>query len=115
MPDVKTFIPDLFLQRAFSSGGEYAWSRDDALAAIAIAERQGLSVSRVDIWLPSSDGAPIIPTPLVYDWDSEACMRHPGSPRSASDFVRTFEWDPLDVNFLNREPHFNFTLDEQQI
>jgi len=114
MSSFVSFIPSSILRRAFAFGGEYAWSRDDALKVISIAEREGLAILGVDIWVPASSGGPIIPTPFVYDWDSTAWTRNPNVPRAAADFIRTFEWDPADAAFLNREPYFNLTVDDHR-
>ena len=113
MTDFTSFIPSSLMRRAFVCGDEFAWSRADALEVIAITEREGFSVLGVDIWIPSPSG-PIIPTPFVYDWSSSNWKRYPHVPKSAANFVRSFEWDPTDVNFLNREPYFNLTVDNER-
>jgi len=108
------FVPSLLLRRAFAYGGEYAWTRADALETIAIAEHQGFSVLGVDVWVPSALGAPIIPAPILYCWSSQGWIRYPHVPRSPADFIRTFEWDPSDAAFLSCEPYFNLTIDDQR-
>ncbi len=113
MTDFTSFIPKSLMDRAFVCAGEYAWPRADALEVIAITEREGFSVLGVDIWIPSP-GGPIIPTPFVYDWSWSDWKRYPHVPKSAANFVRAFEWDPKDVNFLNREPYFNLTVDDDR-
>ncbi len=113
MADFTSFIPNSLMERAFVWGDEFAWSRADALEVIAITEREGFSVLGVDIWIPSPRG-PIIPTPFVYDWSSNDWKRYPHVPKSAANFVRSFEWESTDANFLNRDPYFNLTVDDER-
>jgi hypothetical protein len=99
------------MERAYASQREFAWSRADAVDVIAAVERSGLTVLGVEIWIPSPDG-PIRPTPFVYDWGSDDWKRYAPVPKSAAEYVRSFEWDPADVGFKNREPYFNLTVDD---
>lgn len=109
MSNIATLLPASLLTRAFACGGEFAWSRSDALDVISLAERAGYVVLGVDIWTPSPRG-PIIPTPFVYDWSSDDRKKSPHAAKSASEFVQAFEWDVADEDFKNREPYFNLTI-----
>ena len=102
-------LPASLLGRAFAFHGELAWPRVDAIEVITIVERERFVVLGVDIWIPSPRG-PIIPTPFVYDWSSDDGKPYPHVPKSAKEFVQTFEWDPDDVDFKNQQPYFNLTV-----
>jgi hypothetical protein len=111
MADFTSVLPEGLLGRAFKAGnGELAWSRDDAIDAITIIEREGFNVLGVDIWIPTSRG-PLIPTPFVYDWSSDDWSKNAKSSKTATEFVRNFEWDDSDKNFKEREPYFNLTAE----
>ena len=62
--------------------------------------------------MPSPEG-PIIPARYVYVWSLARSRRHAGEVRTALDYVRGFEWDHNDTGFLENEPFFNLTIDEE--
>jgi|SRR5271166_613797 len=100
-------LPKPLLETAFKCGNEFAWSRADALEVIKWAEEHNHAVIGAEVWVPSDEG-PIVPARYVYVWSPEM---FPGDAKSASDYVRNFEWDPNDTGFLESEPFFNLTLD----
>lgn len=62
------------------------------------------------IWV-KSQGRPLIPTPIVYDWRAPAGMRGPESAERARAFVAEFAWDADDTASGGHEPWFNITID----
>ena len=100
--------PDL-LKRAFRARNEVAWGRKDAIEAITLLQKAGMTVLGVDVWIPSSRG-PIVSSDFVYDWSPPGDDSVPGWPNSPQDFVRTFAWDPTDRNCKDHEPFFNLTV-----
>jgi hypothetical protein len=105
-------IPADLRATAYESGPECAWNRGDALRVADVLSENGYVVLGVDIWLPTVPG-PTILTPFVYDWFLEWAQRaNPPSteyPKTAKDFIRTFEWDPADNSHQGMQPYFNFT------
>lgn len=63
----------------------------------------------VDVWLPTTPG-PTIPTPYVYDWNLSSDRVTPEYPRTAVDFIQTFEWSEDDTSHRGLEPYFNLTV-----
>jgi hypothetical protein len=100
-------LPEDLRENAYKSASELAWNRSDALRVVELLSDNGYVMGKVDIWLATRPG-PTIPTPFVYDWNSERVKR-PSSryPKSAGEFIRTFEWDPADKSHGGREPYFN--------
>jgi hypothetical protein len=90
--DWDKLVPDDIRAAAYRSNCECAWNREDALRVIDVLSENGYLVLGVDIWLPTDPG-PTIPTPFVYDWSLRAEAPSKEHPKTAKDFVRTFEWD----------------------
>jgi hypothetical protein len=99
-------LPKNLREAAYESESEYAWNRADALQVIDILSNHGYVVLGVDVWLPTEPG-PTIPTPFVYDWSLRADLPRQGYPKSANEFVHTFEWDEADKSHNGMEPYFN--------
>jgi hypothetical protein len=99
-------IPSDLRAAAYESNSECAWNRSDALRIIDILSENGYVVLSVDIWLPTDPG-PTIPTPFVYDWTLCADAPSREYPKTAKDFIRTFEWDPADNSHQGMQPYFN--------
>lgn len=104
-------LPAGLLTRAFRAGNEFAWARSDAIDAIDQLEKAGMTILGVDVWSPSPRG-PIVSPRFVYDWMAGARNTVPGWPRSAEEFVRTFNWDPGDAVCKGLEPYFNLTVED---
>jgi hypothetical protein len=98
-------IPPEVRSRAYQSGLEFAWQRDDAIRVVEVLKSRFLVIG-VDIWLPTVPG-PTIPTPFIYDWDLE---REKRSPIGAAEFIRNFQWAEEDVDHQGLEPYFNLTV-----
>lgn len=106
-------IPPDLLKRAYKSRNELAWARPDAIEAIDQLEKAGLTILGVDVWSPSPRG-PIVSPHFVYDWMAGARNTVPGWPRSAQEFVRTFDWDPDDTVCKGLELYFNLAVKDQR-
>lgn len=102
-------LPSDLLDRAFTAGNEFAWSRADAIKTIDLLQNKGKDVIGADVWIPSLHG-PIISERFVYDWSAPGEDSVPNWPHSALEFVRTFQWDPEDVECKGHEPFFNLTV-----
>lgn len=102
-------LPSALLKRAFRAGNELAWARADAIEAINLLQSKGEDVIGVDVWIPSPRG-PIVSGRFVYDWSGLGGDSVQNWPRSPIEFVRTFEWDPEDVECKGHEPSFNLTV-----
>jgi hypothetical protein len=99
-------LPESLRKSAYTAAHERAWRRQDALKVVDILSTNGYVVLGVDIWL-ATDPGPTIPTPFVYDWSLESALQSGKCPKSAAEFIRTFEWDSADVSHEGREPYFN--------
>jgi hypothetical protein len=99
-------IPADLRANAYESNSECAWNRGHALRVIDILTENGYVLLGVDIWLPSDSG-PTIPTPFVYDWTLRADAPSREYPKTAKEFIRTFEWDPADNSHQGTQPYFN--------
>jgi hypothetical protein len=99
-------VPEELLNSAYRTNLELAWPRQDAINIIDILENNKYTILGVDVWL-ATDPGPTIPTPFVYDWNFDLPRIAPGYRSSASDFVRTFEWDPTDKSHAGLPPYFN--------
>ena len=114
MDDLDIFsaaLPPALLGRAYRATHEFAWTRADALEAIGWLERAGVIILGVDVWIPRPGRGPIVSGLFVYDWSSERSERDRHDwPRTAAEFVRTFEWDPTDPRRAC-EPWFNLCVD----
>jgi hypothetical protein len=102
---LEQLLPRDLCDAAYRSGSERAWNRADALRVLQILKDNDYIVLGVDIWIPTVPG-PRIPIPFVYDWDIER------AERSASEFVRAFEWDAADVSHSGKEPYFNILAEK---
>lgn len=112
--DWQMLLPEALRATAYESkGGEYAWNSEDALRVCDILLRNGYTILGIDIWLPTDPG-PTIPTPFVYDWALRADAPTREYPKTAKDFIRTFEWDPADNSHRGMAPYFNFTAIHHQ-
>src|SRR5258708_37377041 len=108
-------LPTELQKRAYVHGDEAAWSRDDALEVIRVLSTLGNVVLGVEVWLRTG-GAPRIPSPYIYQWDS-ADLNGGDHKQSAVDintaalsYVEGFQWDSRDVSALTQEPYFNLTV-----
>jgi hypothetical protein len=101
-------LPKELLGRAYRSANELAWNRADAVDAIDCLEKAGFSLLGVEVWLPTSPG----PTMTGRYWDAED-SGVPGRPPTAMDFVKSFKWGEHDKMLRDREPFFNFTVDDR--
>jgi hypothetical protein len=104
--DWDKLIPDDLRSAAYRSNCECAWNREDALRVIDVLSQNGCVVLGVDVWLPTDPG-PTIPTPFVYDWSLRPEAPSKEYPKTAKDFVRTFEWEPSDDGHKGMKPYFN--------
>jgi hypothetical protein len=104
--DWHKLIPDDLRAAAYESNSECAWNRGDVLRVIDVLSENGYVVLGVDIWLPTDLG-PTIPTPFVYDWTLRADALSTEYPKTAKDFIRTFEWDSADNSHQGMQPYFN--------
>jgi hypothetical protein len=82
------------------------------LRLVKWANAHNLAVIGAEVWVPSPKG-PIIPARYVYVWSLGRSRRHASEAKTALDYVRVFEWDPNDRGFLESEPFFNLTIDEE--
>lgn len=111
-------IPDELKQRAyFSSGGEAAWSSEDAQAIIDLASESSIGILGLEVWLPTVPG-PTIPAPFIYTLSiapfANESRQHfvERSIQAAREYVKTFVWDAADQSHHGHVPYFNFTFDE---
>lgn len=96
-------LPQPLKDSAYKTSNEFAWAQEDALAVVAILERNDYVIIGVDIWLPTTPG----PSPMyVYDWAKPGCGFDRGIS-SATEFISTFKWDPEDVARAKDMPYFN--------
>ena len=106
-------LPATLRDKAYLSGVEAAWSRDDAIAIIEWAQGRGLDVLGIEVWLATNPG-PTLPGPYVWE-PSAGRGGQPGRVAAAAeqavDFIRTFQWHVDDVASHGREPYFNLTFD----
>jgi len=102
----ENLLPDDLREAAYKAGSESAWSKRNALRVVEILSADGYVILGVDIWLATKPG-PTIPTPFVYDWSLRADLPSQEYPKSAAEFIQTFEWDPTDTSHNGREPYFN--------
>jgi hypothetical protein len=65
------------------------------------------------MWVPSG-GHPTVSPHFVYDWSASQHDALPEWPKSAQEFVRTFEWDPNDSHCRNHEPYFNLAVSDDE-
>jgi hypothetical protein len=105
--DWENLLPENLREAAYEAGSEYAWNRENALEVIKVISSHGYVILRVEIWLPTKPG-PTIPTPFVYFWRLRTDTPHQKHPKSANEFVGTFEWDEADTSHKGMEPYFNF-------
>ena len=101
-------LPKALIEVAYVSSGEFAWSRNDALSVLAELQKHKYVILGVDVWIPTNPG-PTIPTPYVYDWDSEGGATRNDRERTARNFILNFEWSPDDRSHFGLEPYFNIT------
>lgn len=95
-------LPIDLRMRAFRHGEEIGWTKDDALAVISLIETHGLSIEWVDSWIVGATGI----TDLGNDWVAAAADEKPTYPKTASDFVDTFPWQPWAPNYAGKRIHF---------
>lgn len=106
-------LPQKLQQSAYLHGPEAAWSKDDAIKVIQALSRLGTSVIGIDVWL-MSEGAPRIPTPYIYQWDSgqptTSDWTKSDSNAAAIAYIRDFQWDSRDASVQTQLPCFNLTV-----
>jgi hypothetical protein len=108
-------LPPELQTRAYIHGDEAAWSREDALEVIHVLSTLGKVVLGVEVWLRTG-GAPRIPSPHIYQWDSGHlnATDHEQSAvdinAAGLDYVKGFQWDSRDVGALTQQPYFNLTV-----
>ncbi len=95
--------PEL-LQRAYKTGSELAWSRQDAIKAIDGLVQAEFVIVGVEVWVPTHPG----PTMTGWSWGLDDTSV-PGRPQSAREFVETFKWSPDDTTLRAFDPYFNVT------
>lgn len=118
METVLQRLPAELRRAAYLAVCEPAWPRAEALRVVEWCAGAGIAVLGGEVWLPTVPG-PTIPTPFIYAWDVGA--KAAGEPwqefvaranAAASEYVRTFEWDPNDVSHRDAEPYFNLEFCE---
>jgi hypothetical protein len=102
-------VPRDIQARAYRSGGEFGWSRQDAVWIAENLRGAHFLVIGVDVWLPTHPG-PRIPTPFVYDWELRAELRSSDYPVAAAEFIRNFKWADTDASHQGLVPYFNLTV-----
>jgi len=101
-------LPHDLQRAAYRADGEMAWSRGDAIRVVEILNANSYVVLGVDIWLATEPG-PTIPTPFVYDWDLTVDRPSNEQPKTADEFIRSFQWEAADNTHQGMEPFFNIT------
>jgi hypothetical protein len=97
-------LPSELLRRAYTTGSELAWSRQDAIKAINGLTQAKFVIVGVEVWAPTHPG----PTMTGWGWGwNDASV--PGRPKSAQEFVETFQWGADSKTFGSVEPFFNLT------
>ena len=103
------FLSADLLRRAYNTGNELAWSRQDVEKAINQLTQAGFRIIGIDVWIPSQPG------PIVTGWDwSDSDAGSPGLAQSAQQFVEDFKWGANDGRMSANEPYFNLTTIEPQ-
>jgi hypothetical protein len=107
-------LPPTLQEGAYVYGDEAAWPREEALEAIGALSALGAAVLGIEVWL-KTDGAPRIPSPYTYQWDSSqqaTDQNRSAIERNAAalDYVRSFQWDSRDVGLHEQQPYFNLTV-----
>jgi hypothetical protein len=97
-------LPGELLQRAYKTGNELAWPREDAIKAIDGLTQAQFAIVGVDVWIPTLPG----PTMTGWSWSwSDASIS--GRANSARAFVETFDWSASDNKLKAFTPYFNLT------
>jgi hypothetical protein len=114
-----TLIPETLRRAAYMVAGEAAWNEPGALDVIRLLSAQDISVQGVEVWL-ATDPGPTIPTPYIYEWTArkKAAIEPWNSyvqqvNAAASDYIRSFAWDPMDVQHQQLTPYFNLAVGYQ--
>jgi hypothetical protein len=94
-------LPKDLLQRAYNTGAELAWSRQDTVTAISLLMSAGFVVVGVEVWIPTNPG----PTMTGRGWT----LSKASSPNSATEFVNSFQWGGDSKLLGGAEPYFNLT------
>ncbi len=110
-------LPDDIKAKAhYSSGGEAAWPREEALAVITFLCGFDYAVLGGEVWLPTSPG-PTIPSPYIYSWEvnpqqsSESWRAFVDRAASESKkYVLEFQWDSAEKTSALAIPFFNLTV-----
>lgn len=106
-------LPERLTAAAYRAGGEYAWSKKDALDVVNWLSSQGEIVCAVEVWLPTKPG-PTIPTPFVYQWSIQtkvlALPNTFNQNTAAMKYISEFHWDEKDAEHLDAIPYFNLTV-----
>jgi len=112
-------LPESLQIAAYSSGGEYAWPRDETLQVIRHLTEAGSAVIGVEVWLATEPG-PTIPSPGIYVWEASSrqateswSVFAQGANTRAADYVRAFSWEPHDKKHTGETPYFNLTVVEE--
>lgn len=99
--DWRSVLPKEIMHRAFASGRELAWPREDALQVVGILQSRGFIITDMEVWLATRPG----PTPTMDEWRES-------DPISAIEFVTTFAFAANDPA-IGLPPYFNIWVDEE--
>jgi len=109
-------LPESLRVAAYYAEGEAAWPAEEALSAVQCATELGVAVCGVEVWLATAS-RPTIPTPHVYTWEFReqepqeawlAFVRR--ANHEATEYIRSFSWDPRDQAHRGLEPYFNLDI-----
>jgi hypothetical protein len=110
------FVPEALRRAAYLAAGEAAWDEPGALDVIRLLSAQDISIQGLEVWL-ATDPGPTIPTPYIYEWAArKRATKEPWGMyvqqvnAAASDYVRSFAWDPRDVHHQQLTPYFNLAV-----
>lgn len=98
--DWRSRLPEELIRRAFASGCELAWQRNDAINVVRLLQNQGYRVIDVEVWLATSPG----PTPTMDIWDERNSI-------SATEFIESFAFAADDPANIGLPPYFNILVD----
>lgn len=115
-PYIEYLSEDIKAKAYYSSEGETAWPRQEALAVITFLGGFEHAVLGGEIWLPTLPG-PTIPSPYIYTWEVSPQQKNESwkdfvnrAANESKRYVLEFEWDPADETNVRAIPFFNLTV-----